>query len=57
MRGKAYEALAVLMSETIVTELPVDEDDDAALVQPVPVGPHDEVLAVLTALETQFDLA
>ena len=58
IRGKAYEALAVLMSETTVIELPADEDDDGALlVQPVPVGPHDEVLAVLTALVTQFDPA
>ena len=54
------KALAVLMSEITVIELPLDEDDDAALqVQPLPVGPHphDEVLAVLTALKTQFDPA
>ena len=56
--GAMYESLAVQMSAAPVVELPVDEDDDdpAPLVRPVPVGPHDEVLAVLTALETKFDL-
>ena len=58
MRGKTYEALAVLMCDAPDVELPLDEDEDAApLVLPVPVGPHDEVLAAMTALETQFDLA
>ena len=57
--GTTYESLAVQMSAAPVIELNVDEDydDPAPLVRPVPVGPRDEVLAVLTALETKFDLA
>ena len=57
--GTMYESLAVQMSAAPVIELNVDEDydDPAPLVRPVPVGPCDEVLAVLTALETKFDLA
>ena len=52
--GAMYESLAVQMSAARVIELPVHEDDDdpVPLVRPIPVGPHAEVLAVLTALET-----
>ena len=42
MKGKTYKAMAVLMSDTLVVKLPLDEDDSAPFVLPVAVRLHDE---------------
>ena len=57
-KGRMYESLAALMSVSNVVNLHADEEvaDVAPLVRPVPVGLHDELLALLTVLETDLDL-